>query len=214
MPDHTLRALVTGTDIQTRGEPAVRMDTSLACACAPARSVPGERPGALAAGLIGRRPLRIARNSAPGHLHFRRYGHSRYSSVIRGSKRRDKAWRVATARRQRHALLQPGGTPGMQAPLRRVREAAECNSRLALASLEDLARLLALWRPGTYGKEREQAYLTARFGSQRPALLHPGWAPTLEPTHGVLLYADMWTSPEAAPNAAGTLLANARERRP
>jgi hypothetical protein len=42
-----------------------------------------------------------------------------------------------------------------------------------MASLEDLAQLLALWWPGAYGKEREQAYLTARFGSQRPALLHP-----------------------------------------
>jgi Bacterial DNA polymerase III alpha subunit finger domain len=58
-------------------------------------------------------------------------------------------------------------TPGMQAVLRRVREAAEGNSRSALASLEDLAQLLALWRPGAYGKEREQAYLTARFGSSR-----------------------------------------------
>jgi Bacterial DNA polymerase III alpha subunit finger domain len=81
-------------------------------------------------------------------------------------------------------------TPGMQAVLRRVREAAEGGSRPALASLEDLAQLLAHWRPGAYGKEREQAYLTARFGSQRPALLHPSLAPILAATGGELLYAD------------------------
>lgn len=70
-------------------------------------------------------------------------------------------------------------TPGMHAVLRRVREAAEGSARPALSSLEDLARLLALWRPGAFGKEREQAYLTARFGSQQPALLHPSLAPIL-----------------------------------
>jgi DNA polymerase-3 subunit alpha len=81
-------------------------------------------------------------------------------------------------------------TPGMQAVLRRVREAAEGSARPALASLEDLAQLLALWRPGAYAKEREQAYLTARFGSQPPAFLHPSLAPILGPTFGELLYAD------------------------
>ena len=81
-------------------------------------------------------------------------------------------------------------TPGMQALLRRVREAAEGSPRPALASLEDLAQLLALWRPGAYAREREQAYLTARFGSQRPAVLHPSLATILGPTQGELLYAD------------------------
>jgi len=81
-------------------------------------------------------------------------------------------------------------TPGMQAVLRRVREAAEVGARPALASLEDLAQLLAFWRPGAYGKEREQAYLTARFGSQPLALLHPSLAPVLGSTFGELLYSD------------------------
>ena len=81
-------------------------------------------------------------------------------------------------------------TPGMQGLLRRVRDAAEGSPRPGLASLEDLAQLLALWRPGAYAREREQAYFTARFGSQRPALLHPSLAPILGPTHGELLYAD------------------------
>ncbi|MBV9595423.1 MAG: hypothetical protein JOZ87_01080 [Chloroflexi bacterium] len=84
-------------------------------------------------------------------------------------------------------------TPGMQAVLRRVREAADGSARPPLASLEDLAQLLALWRPGAYAKEREQAYLTARFGSQQPAILHPSLAPILGPTFGELLYAVMWT---------------------
>jgi DNA polymerase-3 subunit alpha len=81
-------------------------------------------------------------------------------------------------------------TPGVQALLRRVREAAEGTAQPALASLEDLAQLLALWRPGAYAREREQAYLTARFGSQRPAVLHPALGPILGPTHGELLFAD------------------------
>ena len=81
-------------------------------------------------------------------------------------------------------------TPGMQALLRRVRDASEGSPRPALASLEDMAQLLALWRPGAFGKDREQAYLTARFGTQRLALIHPGLAPILVPTHGELLYAD------------------------
>ncbi|MBV9595545.1 MAG: hypothetical protein JOZ87_01690, partial [Chloroflexi bacterium] len=71
-----------------------------------------------------------------------------------------------------------------------MREAAEGSARPALASLEDLAQLLALWRPGAYAKEREQAYLTARFGSQAPALLHPSLAPIPAATGGELLYAD------------------------
>ncbi|MBV9322269.1 MAG: hypothetical protein JO352_00620 [Chloroflexi bacterium] len=74
-----------------------------------------------------------------------------------------------------------------------MREAADGSARPPLASLEDLAQLLALWRPGAYAKEREQAYLTARFGSQQPAILHPSLAPILGPTFGELLYAVMWT---------------------
>ncbi len=81
------------------------------------------------------------------------------------------AWRLLAAGDTR--CISQVETPGMQAVLRRVREAAEGSSRPALGSLEDLAQLLALWRPGAYGKEREQAYLTARFGSQAPALIAP-----------------------------------------
>jgi DNA polymerase III alpha subunit len=42
-----------------------------------------------------------------------------------------------------------------------------------LTSLEDLAQVLALWRPGAFDPQREQGYLAARFGSQRPVSLHP-----------------------------------------
>jgi DNA polymerase-3 subunit alpha len=81
-------------------------------------------------------------------------------------------------------------TPGMQRLLRRVREAAESSPHPPLASLEDLAQLLALWRPGAFDPQREQAYLAARFGSQRPVSLHPAVDAVLVPTHGALLYAD------------------------
>jgi hypothetical protein len=40
-------------------------------------------------------------------------------------------------------------------------------------------------------KDRGQSYLTARFGSQRPALIHPSLAPVLLPTQNELLYAVM-----------------------
>jgi DNA polymerase III alpha subunit len=81
------------------------------------------------------------------------------------------AWKLLAAGDTR--CISQVETPGMQALLRRVRDAAENSPRPALTTLEDLAQLLALWRPGAYGEEREQAYLRARFGSQRPALLHP-----------------------------------------
>jgi DNA polymerase-3 subunit alpha len=98
------------------------------------------------------------------------------------------AWRLLAAGDTR--CISQVESPGMQSLLRRVRQAAESSPRPALASLEDLAQLLALWRPGAYDKDREQAYLTARFGSQQPALLHPGLAPVLLSTHGELLFAD------------------------
>ena len=97
------------------------------------------------------------------------------------------AWKLLAAGDTR--CISQVETPGMQA-LRRVRDAAEGSPHLSLTSLEELAQLLALWRPGAYGKDREQAYLTARFGSQRPALIHPSLAPILLPTQGELLYAD------------------------
>ncbi len=54
----------------------------------------------------------------------------------------------------------------------------------------EMAQLLALWRPGAFSKSLEQAYLAARFGGQRPSYFHPSLGPVLDPTHGVLLYAD------------------------
>jgi DNA polymerase III alpha subunit len=98
------------------------------------------------------------------------------------------AWKLLAAGDTR--CISQVETPGMQALLRRLRDAAESSPRPALTSLEDLAQLLALWRPGAYGKDREQAYLTALFGSQRPALIHPSLAPIFLPTHNELLYAD------------------------
>jgi len=52
-------------------------------------------------------------------------------------------------------------SPGFQALLRRVREASrEAQVPLpgpAINSLEDLAQLLALWRPGAFSKTEEQS---------------------------------------------------------
>ncbi len=60
-----------------------------------------------------------------------------------------------------------------------------------LRSVEDLAQLLALWKPGVYRKEREESYLNARFvARERPGYPHPAMAPVLDPTFGHVLYAD------------------------
>jgi len=48
----------------------------------------------------------------------------------------------------------------------------------------------ALWRPGAAGQASEAAYFAALFGGQRPAYFNPALAGVLDPTHGVLLYAD------------------------
>jgi hypothetical protein len=42
-------------------------------------------------------------------------------------------------------------------------------SATALRLIEDLAQLLARWRPGAYSREREQAYFEVRFAHERPA---------------------------------------------
>jgi DNA polymerase III alpha subunit len=105
------------------------------------------------------------------------------------------AWRMLEAADSR--CLSQVESPGFQALLRRVREASrEAQAPLpgpAINSLEDLAQLLALWRPGAFSKTEEQAYLAARFGGQRPTYFHPALGAVLDPTHGVLLYAVMWT---------------------
>jgi DNA polymerase III alpha subunit len=48
--------------------------------------------------------------------------------------------------------------------LRRAHELAELQSQggRALESIEDLAQLLALWKPGAYNEDREQAFFDAR----------------------------------------------------
>jgi DNA polymerase-3 subunit alpha len=83
-------------------------------------------------------------------------------------------------------------TLGMRLLLRRARELhqAHAASGHALDNLEDLAQLLALWRPGAYSQAREDAYFAARFGRSRPAYPHPSVASVLDPTYGHLLYVD------------------------
>src|SRR5262249_2202159 len=82
---------------------------------------------------------------------------------------------------------------GFRMLLRRARELAEVQSPhgQALRTTEDLAQLLALWKPGVYSKEREETYLEARFPSRaRPGYPHPAMATVLDPTYGEVLYAD------------------------
>src|SRR6266704_933462 len=77
--------------------------------------------------------------------------------------------------------------------LRRAHELAELQSQggRALDRVEDLAQLLALWKPGAYNKDREQAYFDARFvARERPAYPHPDMASVLDSTFGQVLYAD------------------------
>jgi DNA polymerase-3 subunit alpha len=100
------------------------------------------------------------------------------------------AWRMIEAADTR--CIAQVESPGFQALLRRVRDASRDRSTTspAIGSVEHLAQLLALWRPGAGGPESEEAYLAARFGGQRPAYFHRALAGVLDPTHGVLLYAD------------------------
>src|ERR1700676_4659068 len=82
---------------------------------------------------------------------------------------------------------------GMRMLLRRARELAELQSQggRAFETIEDLAQLLSLWKPGAYNKEREQAYFDARFAArERPSYPHPAMAAVLDPTSGQVLYAD------------------------
>ncbi len=83
------------------------------------------------------------------------------------------AWRLLAAGDTR--CISQVETPGMQAFLRRLREAAESSPAPPLSSLEDLAQLLALWRPGAFRNDREQAYLAARFDRSARAICTRPW---------------------------------------
>jgi hypothetical protein len=85
---------------------------------------------------------------------------------------------------------------GFRMLLRRAHDLAELQSQhgQALRLVEDLAQLLALWKPGVYSKEREEAYFDARFAArERLSYPHPAMASVLDKTFGPLLYAVIWT---------------------
>ena len=76
---------------------------------------------------------------------------------------------------------------GLRMLLRRAHELAELQSQggRALESIEDLAQMLALWKPGAYNRDREQALFDARFAArERPAYPHPDMATVLDSTFG------------------------------
>jgi len=86
---------------------------------------------------------------------------------------------------------------GFRMLLKRAHELASLHSKgeRALESIEDLAQLLALWKPGTYSKEREEAYFDARFAARaRPAYPHPSMAAVLDQSAGQVLYSDQLLS--------------------
>ncbi len=76
---------------------------------------------------------------------------------------------------------------GFRMLLKRAKDVAELQSQhgQALRSIEDLAQLLALWKPGVYRKEAEEAYFDARFAArERPTYAHPALAKVLDSTYG------------------------------
>ena len=85
---------------------------------------------------------------------------------------------------------------GFRMLLKRAKDLAERKSLhgQALRSIEDLAQLLALLKPGVYSREAEEAYFDVRFAArERPTYPHPAMAKVLDSTHGQILYAIMWT---------------------
>jgi DNA polymerase-3 subunit alpha len=84
-------------------------------------------------------------------------------------------------------------TVGFRMLLKHAHELAEAQPRSgpALRSIEDLAQLLALWKPGVYTRQREEAYFLNRFETTtRRTYAHPAMAAVLDPTHGHVLYSD------------------------
>jgi DNA polymerase III alpha subunit len=89
--------------------------------------------------------------------------------------------------------VESGGIRQLLRGAREVRDQHD-TSMAVLSGVEDLAQLLALWRPGAWGKQREQAYLNARFGGVHPSYVHPSVARVLSDTAGQLLYVDQLLS--------------------
>jgi Bacterial DNA polymerase III alpha subunit finger domain len=82
---------------------------------------------------------------------------------------------------------------GFRMLLKRAHDLAELQSEhgQALRSVEDLAQLLSLWKPGVYSKEREEAYFDVRFAArERPSYRHPAMAAVLGKSAGQVLFAD------------------------
>jgi hypothetical protein len=110
-----------------------------------------------------------------------------------GTRRSATGGRLAIAGGRRHARNQPGGDHRIP----HAAEAREGSRRAAVAawaglrSVYDLAQLLALWKPGVYTKDAEEAYFDARFAArERPTYAYPSMAKVLDSTHGQVLYAD------------------------
>jgi DNA polymerase III alpha subunit len=92
---------------------------------------------------------------------------------------------------------------GFRMLLKRAKGLAELQSQhgQALRSVEDLAQLLAIWKPGVYTKDAEEAYFLKGFAAhQSPTYAHPALGKVLDSTHGHILYAVMWTPCGLAPS--------------
>jgi DNA polymerase-3 subunit alpha len=63
----------------------------------------------------------------------------------------------------------------------------------AVETIEDLAQLLALRRPGAGSAEQEDAYLAVKFGHASPDYPHPAMGAVLDATHGQVLYSEQIT---------------------
>jgi DNA polymerase-3 subunit alpha len=101
------------------------------------------------------------------------------------------AWRLLEAGDT--LCISQAETVGFRMLLKRAHELVDMQSQRerALESIEDLAQLLALWKPGAYSKEHDEAYFDARFAARiRPTYPHPAMAAVLDQTSGQVLYAD------------------------
>jgi len=119
-------------------------------------------------------------------------------ALLERSRRDDDAWSLLLAGETR--CIQQVETWGVRKLLMEARKACldndDTGSARALSTVEELAQLLALYKPGARGSDekRREQYLAVRFGGKTPEYPHPAMASVLDRTHGQIVYSEQLTA--------------------